>query len=46
MQFIMSGSEFGVNYGINGLGSGRMPGFGQILSTEDIELIIALERAL
>jgi mono/diheme cytochrome c family protein len=46
MRFIMSGSEFGVNYGINGLGSGRMPGFGQILSTEDIELIIALERAL
>jgi len=46
MRFITSGSEFGVNYGINGLGSGRMPGFGQILSTEDIELIIALERAL
>ena len=46
MRFIISGSEFGVNYGINGLGSGRMPGFGQILSTEDIELIIKLERAL
>ena len=40
MRFIISGSEFGVNYGINGLGSGRMPGFGQILSTEDIELIM------
>lgn len=46
MRFIVSGSDFGVNYGINGLGSGRMPGFGQILSTEDIMLIIELERAL
>ncbi|NND02986.1 MAG: c-type cytochrome [Acidimicrobiia bacterium] len=44
--FIISGSEFAVNYGLNGLGSGRMPGFGQILSTEDIELIVQLERAL
>lgn len=46
MRFIVGGSDFGVNYGVNGLGSGRMPGFGQILSTEDIELIIKLERAL
>lgn len=46
VRFIISGSEFGVNYGINGLGSGRMPGFGQILSTEDIELIVKFERAL
>ena len=46
MRFIISGSEFAVNYGINGLGTGRMPGFGQILSSEDIELIMTLERAL
>ena len=46
IRFIVSGSEFRVNYGVNGLGSGRMPGFGRILSAEDIELIVRLERAL
>ncbi len=46
VRFIISGSEFAVNYGINGLGSGRMPGFGRILSQEDIELIVKFERAL
>jgi mono/diheme cytochrome c family protein len=44
--FIIRGSEFGVNYGVNGLGNGKMPGFGQILSLEDIELIVAFERSL
>jgi mono/diheme cytochrome c family protein len=46
IDFIIKGSEFGVNYGLNGLGSGRMPAFGQILSLEDIELIVAYERSL
>ncbi len=46
VTFIVRGSEFGANYGVNGLGSGRMPGFGQILSLEDIELIVAYERTL
>ena len=45
-DFIIGGSEFGKNYGINGLGSGRMPAFGQILSTEDIELLVRFERSL
>ena len=46
VAFIIRGSDFGVNYGLNGLGSGRMPGFGQILSLEDIELLVAYERSL
>ncbi|MCP3973937.1 MAG: c-type cytochrome [bacterium] len=46
MRFIIDGSEFAVNYGINGLGSGRMPGFGRILSTDDLELIMKFERGL
>ena len=46
VAFIITGSDFGVNYGVNGLGSGRMPAFGQILSLEDIELIVAYERSL
>ncbi len=46
VDFIIKGSDFGVNYGLNGLGSGRMPGFGQILSLEDIELIVAYERSM
>jgi mono/diheme cytochrome c family protein len=46
VEFIISGSDNAVHYGINGLGSGRMPGFGQILSEEDIRLIVAYERTL
>ncbi len=46
ISFIIRGSEFGASYGVNGLGSGRMPGFGQVLSLEDIELIVAYERTL
>ena len=46
IAFVMSGTDNGVKYGINGLGSGRMPGFGQILSTADIELIVRYERSL
>ncbi len=46
IDFIVRGSVNNENYGVNGLGSGRMPGFGQILSREDIALIVALERGL
>ncbi len=45
-EFIATGSDESVHYGINGIGSGRMPGFGQILSAEDIDLIVAYERTL
>jgi mono/diheme cytochrome c family protein len=46
VDFVSEGTDDNVAYGINGLGTGRMPGFGQILSLEDIELIVAFERSL
>ena len=46
IDFVIDGSEFGKAYGINGLGTGRMPGFGRILSLDDIELIVLYERSL
>jgi mono/diheme cytochrome c family protein len=39
MDFLIEGSEANVGYGVNGMGTGRMPGFGQVLQQEDIELI-------
>ena len=46
LAFIIRGSESGENYGANGLGRGWMPGFGQVLSAEDIRLIALFERSL
>ncbi len=39
MEFLIKGSENGIGYGVNGVGSGRMPGWGTVLPAEDIELI-------
>jgi mono/diheme cytochrome c family protein len=39
IDFLINGSEANVGYGVNGMGTGRMPGFGQVLQLEDIELI-------
>ncbi|RPI25378.1 MAG: cytochrome c, partial [Actinobacteria bacterium] len=44
--FIIDGSQNAVSYGINGLGSGRMPGFGRVLTEQDIQLIVMYERTL
>lgn len=44
--FIVSGSQNAVGYGVNGIGSGRMPGFGTVLSAEQIELIVKYERSI
>lgn len=44
VAFITKGSESGVPYGVNGVGSGRMPGFGPVLSLEDLELIVQYLR--
>jgi mono/diheme cytochrome c family protein len=46
IAFVMSGSENAIKYGVNGIGTGRMPGFGQVLSATDIELIVKYERSL
>lgn len=40
VQFIVVGSQQGVEYGVNGMGSGRMPGFGTTLSEQDIRLVV------
>ncbi len=44
LQFLVRGSEEETPYGLNGFGSGRMPGFGAILSAEDIQLLATYLR--
>jgi mono/diheme cytochrome c family protein len=46
INFIKSGSEFGKLYGINGQGSGRMPGFGTLLTEEQIGAVVEYIRSL
>jgi len=44
--FIVTGSQNAVGYGVNGIGTGRMPGFGNVLSQEQIDLIVTYERSM
>jgi len=44
VDFIINGSEAQTPYGLNGFGSGRMPGFGAILDQGDIELLARFLR--
>lgn len=46
IAFVVGGSQNAEQYGINGIGTGRMPAFGQILSESQIELIVKYERTL
>ena len=46
VSFLKSGSEFGKLYGLNGQGSGRMPGFGSLLTDEQIRDIVEYVRSL
>jgi mono/diheme cytochrome c family protein len=46
VNFIKTGSENGKLYGRNGQGSGRMPGFGAMLTDEQIEAIVEYVRSL
>lgn len=46
VDFIYEGSVRGQQYGRHGQGSGRMPGFGQMLTREQIEAIVEYERNL
>jgi mono/diheme cytochrome c family protein len=45
IQFLIKGSEAQKSYGINGFGSGRMPGFGAILSLDDLDLLARYLRS-
>ncbi|MCB2223865.1 MAG: cytochrome c [Actinobacteria bacterium] len=46
VAFLVDGSENGVQYGVNGVGRGWMPGFGSSLSQDDLELLATLVRSL
>jgi mono/diheme cytochrome c family protein len=46
VSFLRSGSEFGKLYGLQGQGSGRMPGFGSLLTDEQIREIVEYVRSL
>jgi mono/diheme cytochrome c family protein len=45
VDFLTVGAEANVPYGVNGFGSGRMPGFGATLSTEDLSNLARWLRA-
>lgn len=45
-QQVARGSQFEVQYGLRGIGSGRMPGFGLMLTAEQIRAIVEYERGL
>ncbi|MFM1751440.1 MAG: hypothetical protein RL119_402 [Actinomycetota bacterium] len=44
IDFIKSGSKYGAKYGVQGQGSGRMPGFGSLLTEEQIQQIVNYVR--
>lgn len=46
IEFITLGSDFEKAYGVRGSGSGRMPGFGQMLTEAQIRAIVEYERSL
>jgi len=46
VAFVKNGSENGKKYGQQGQGSGRMPGFGQLLTADQIQAIVEYERSL
>ena len=46
IDFIINGSYIGKPYGVNGVGGGRMPGFGTALPESDIALIVDFLRGL
>ena len=44
--FITTGSDFQTAYGTRGIGSGRMPGFGRLLTADQVQAIVDYERSL
>jgi len=46
IQFVIDGSDFEAPYGVRGIGSGRMPGFGGMLTEDQIRAIVEYERSL
>ncbi|MET0802254.1 MAG: cytochrome c [Acidimicrobiales bacterium] len=46
VDFVTEGSVKGVLYGVHGQGTGRMPGFDDMLTDEQIQAIVEYERSL
>jgi len=46
VEFIINGSVNGKGYGVNGVGGGKMPGFGAVLPKSDIGLIVDYLRGM
>jgi mono/diheme cytochrome c family protein len=46
LTFIQEGDDYQKPYGVQGVGAGRMPGFGEILTKEQIQAIVDYERGL
>jgi mono/diheme cytochrome c family protein len=46
IDFVADGSEYGRRYGLQSQGSGRMPGFGGMLTDEQIKAIVEFTRSL
>jgi len=46
VDFVSAGSEYGKRYSVQGQGSGRMPGFGAMLTHEQITAIVEFVRSL
>jgi mono/diheme cytochrome c family protein len=46
LDFVTNGSDYGKAYGTRGVGTGRMPGFGHMLTADQIKAIVDYERSL
>ncbi len=46
IDFVSNGSTLGAKYGVASQGSGRMPGFGAMLTSEQIQAIVEYVRSL
>jgi mono/diheme cytochrome c family protein len=46
IAFVAGGSTLGAKYGLQGQGSGRMPGFGSMLTDEQIQAVVEYVRSL
>lgn len=46
VAFVQNGSEWQKPYGVRGLGTGRMPAFGQFLTPEQVKAVVGYERSL
>jgi len=46
VSFVADGSTFAQEYGVRGVGTGRMPGFGSMLTEEQVRAIVSYERSL